>query len=259
MACEFPALHQFVRRDNDRHKSDAGGNKHSLRDLALDTQFPSGIDRVGNYPGYDEPDNPDRLALFDDNDQHHGLRRGERNLFGWDSIRLWLPSSNSTAMSENPRDELLSKSRAIGIPRAVAQDANSMEAKILLALHEQNLKTDRTNDVIFAKLDAATVAAADAKAAAGEAHVEAIYVRKQFEELNGRTSKTIERVASLEYRNEQSDKLVADQKLIEQGRREGFFVVPKFAAWAIGGIVTFLGSLVIAWPAITSIWHYFVR
>lgn len=76
---------------------------------------------------------------------------------------------------------------------------------VMVMLHKQNLNQSETNRILFGKLDKAADAAMEAKdeakKASDKAEISALTgeeVKNEFVKLNGKTSKTIERVATLE-------------------------------------------------------------
>lgn len=173
-------------------------------------------------------------------------------------------------MSENPKDELIRKSGSLGISPAVAEYANPVQAEILLILNRQNESREATNRTIFAKLDAAAGIAALAAQTSEKAHDEVMGIKTQidnkFQELNGSIGKTITRVGSLEFRNEESDKLAANQKIYEEGVREGKWIIPKekriliMAVWGwfwkiVISFFSLWGLISAAWPTLEPFLH----
>jgi hypothetical protein len=174
-------------------------------------------------------------------------------------------------MPDDPKDELLRKSGALGLAKEVVEYANPVQAEILLTLNRQNLSREETNRIIFKKLDEAANNAALAVTTAQAAHEEVMGIGNQieikFKELNGSISKTIERVQGLEYKNQVIEKSEAEKKIFEEGVREGNWLIPKkkriwlLAVWGwtwktIMGLLSFLGACALAWPAIKPFMSY---
>jgi len=144
------------------------------------------------------------------------------------------------------------KSQHLGLSPATAENATPIQAEIILMLHKQNIR-----------LDEVFTAAQKASAAAESAKMETFGIKEQFVQLNGKTSKTIERVASLEFKEQEAVKAEADRKIYEEGLREGKWIISKekrliviamgkFLLW----LFAFIGTFLTAWPAFSAVYHF---
>jgi len=127
--------------------------------------------------------------------------------------------------------------------------ADIPQSEILLVLHEQNANQERTNFKLFEKLDKAAAAAQAAKEKAGHVAEVTEEIKNQFIALNSKTSKTIERVASLEDSEKRRKEDEERIKLIKQG----MWVIPKkVTSWLttfgniLVGILAVVGGIVSA-------------
>src|ERR1700722_11971857 len=164
---------------------------------------------------------------------------------------------------EEKKESILKQSGPLSIPREILEAATPVQTQILVTLTQQNLTRERTNQIIFGKLDEAASLARDAKQAAELAketaetsHTQTMGIKTQindkFTQLNGTILETKARVDVLEKKNQETESeaitaAVASQAV--QAVTKGVWMIPvpswqtlAAAGSVIAGAVTFVGT-----------------
>lgn len=141
--------------------------------------------------------------------------------------------------------------------REIAQ-ATDFQAKIFVALLDQNETREKTNHVIFGKLDDAAALARVAvdtaeatKLTSEAAHAEVMGIKTQinekFQELNGSIANTVARVKILEKKDGERSAVALQEAITSQAVKTvttGIWMMPK-PTWrqlmVMGSVIAFVG------------------
>jgi hypothetical protein len=149
------------------------------------------------------------------------------------------------------KDDLLNQSGPLPLPRAIVDASSPVEAQILVMLNDQNVSKERTNEIIFGKLDELGTRAQTAAMMAEAAHAEAVGIKDQinqkFTELNGKIAATKLDVEMLKAkdgeRTAEALRNAIEQKAVETVST-GVWMMPK-PTWrqlaVMGSVIAFIG------------------